>query len=88
MNEVNISIPASLEHLKAKAGAFKEGGLTITVIASLKLLLFDHDSFSEAVLAKVDPGIGEEKTREGEAAVKNIHDSIQAGIVFFEGDLV
>jgi hypothetical protein len=87
MSLVNVSIPASLEDLKAKAPAFKEGSLTITVVASLKLLLYDHDTFSAATLAKVNPGIGEVKTKEGEAAVANIHNAIEDGIKFFEADL-
>lgn len=57
-------------------------------MASLKLLLYDHDSFSAAVLAKIDTGIGEEKVREGSDAVKNIHDAIQSGIDFFVAGLV
>lgn len=84
---VNISIPTSIAHLKAKASAFKEGGLIITVIASLKLLLHDHDSFSAAVLAKMSPEVPVEKRAEGEEAVANIHDAIERGIVYFEGML-
>lgn len=85
---VNVSIPSSIEHLKAKAPAFKEGGLTLTVIASLKLLLYDHDTFSAATLAKMSAGIDAEKEREGTEAVANIHDAIESGIEFFEADLV
>jgi hypothetical protein len=85
---VNISIPSSVEDLKAKAPAFKEGSLTPTVIASLKLLLYDHDTFSAATLAKINPGIGEAKTKEGVDAVANIHNAIEDGIKFFEADLV
>jgi hypothetical protein len=82
---VNVSIPASIEHLKAKREAFKEGGLTATVIASLELLLYDHDSFSAAVLAKTNPGVGEGKVKEGKEAVENIHDSIVGGIEYYSG---
>lgn len=88
INIVNISIPTSIEHLKAKAPEFKKGGLTPTVVASLKLLLYDHDTFSAAVLAKIDRGIGAEKERVGREAVRNIHDKIQSGIEFFVADLV
>jgi hypothetical protein len=84
---VNGSIPASIEHLKAKAPAFEEGGLTITVVASLKLLIYDHDTFSAAVLAKSDQGVGEAEIKKGEDAVANIHNAIQSGITFFEGQL-
>jgi hypothetical protein len=85
---VNVSIPTSIEHLKAKVAAFKEGSLTVVVIASLKLLLYDHDTFSAAVLAKTNPGIGEAKTKEGIDAVANIHNAIQDGISFYEASLV
>jgi hypothetical protein len=84
---VNVSIPASIEHLKAKAPAFKEGGLTITVVASLKLLIYDHDTFSAAVLAKSNQGAGDADIKKGEDAVANIHNAIQSGITFFEGQL-
>jgi hypothetical protein len=58
------------------------------VIASLKLLLYDHDTFSAATLAKINAGISEEKRSEGVAAVGNIHDKIEEGLRFFEADLV
>jgi hypothetical protein len=80
---VNISIPASIEHLKAKKGAFEEGSLTATVIASLELLLYDHDTFSAAVLAKTNDGVGAEKLREAQDAVDRIHDAIQSGIEYY-----
>jgi hypothetical protein len=86
-NAVNVSIPASIEHLKAKAPAFKEGDLTITVIASLKLLIYDHDTFSAAVLAKSNQGVGDAEITKGEDAVANIHNAIQSGITFFEGQV-
>jgi hypothetical protein len=54
----------------------------------LKLLLYDHDTFSAATLAKVNPGIGEAKRDEGVDAVANIHNAIEDGIKFFEADLV
>jgi hypothetical protein len=52
------------------------------------LLLYDHDTFSAATLAKINAGISEEKRSEGVAAVENIHDKIEEGIRFFEADLV
>ncbi|KAH7071802.1 hydrophobic surface binding protein A-domain-containing protein [Paraphoma chrysanthemicola] len=88
VSTVDVSIPNATRNLKTKAPAFKEGGLTPVVVASLKLLLYDHDSFSAAVLAKADRGVGEAKVAEGEAAVKNIHNAIQDAIDFFVADLV
>ncbi|KAF1913104.1 hydrophobic surface binding protein A-domain-containing protein [Ampelomyces quisqualis] len=88
VDTVNVSIPTSIERLKAKAPAFKEGGLTVTVIASLKLLLYDHDTFSAATIAKLNLGVGAEKIEEGSDAVANIHNAIQGGIEFFAADSV
>ena len=53
------------------------------MIASLTLLLYDHDSFSAATFAKVNPGVGEAKLREGADGVANIHDAIQDAILFY-----
>ncbi|KAH6629008.1 hydrophobic surface binding protein A-domain-containing protein [Boeremia exigua] len=80
---VNKSIPAATQRLKEKLPAFREGALVPIVIASLALLLSDHDSFSAATLAKVDPGVGEAKIKEGADGVANIHNAIQDAIVFY-----
>lgn len=80
---VNKSIPAATKHLEGKLREFKEGLLVPVVIASLALLLSDHDTFSAATLAKVDPRVGEAKIREGADGVANIHNAIQDAIVFF-----
>lgn len=80
---VNISIPAATVHLKEKLPAFKEGLLIPVVIASLTLLLSDHDTFSAATLAKVNPGVGEAKIKEGSEGVANIHNAIQDAILFY-----
>jgi hypothetical protein len=47
-----VSIPTATRHLKEKIEQFKEGLLVPVVIASLTLLLSDHDTFSAAVLGK------------------------------------
>jgi hypothetical protein len=47
-----VSIPKSTLDIKAKVDAFKQGALVTIVIASLKLLLNDHDTFSAATLMK------------------------------------
>lgn len=80
---MNISIPASAEHLKEKVKAFKAGGLIPVVIASLTLLLSDHDTFSAATLLKIDQGVGDEEVKRGEDAVANIHNAIQDAILFY-----
>jgi hypothetical protein len=63
--------------------AFKKGLLIPAVIASLTLLLSDHDTFSAATLAKVNPGVGAAKIQEGVDGVANIHDAIQDAILFY-----
>lgn len=80
---VNISIPAATAHLEEKLSAFKEGLLIPVVIASLTLLLSDHDTFSAATLAKVNSGVGEAKIKEGAEGVANIHNAIQDAILFY-----
>jgi hypothetical protein len=80
---VNKSIPESTRHLKEKLPAFKEGLLIPVVIASLALLLSDHDTFSAATLAKVNPGVGMAKTQEGVDGVANIHNAIQDAILYY-----
>ncbi|KAG9199895.1 hypothetical protein G6514_007795 [Epicoccum nigrum] len=82
-NTVNKSIPAATQHLKEKLPAFKEGLLIPVVIASLTLLLSDHDTFSAATLAKVNPGVGAAKIQEGVDGVANIHDAIQDAILLY-----
>lgn len=78
---VTISIPASISALEAKKADFEEAGFGATVVASLELLLSDHDSFSAAVEAKFMGS--EDELAAGEAAVKTIHDAIEAGIEGF-----
>lgn len=58
------------------------------VIASLTLLLSDHDTFSAATLAKVNSGVGEAKIKEGMDGVANIHNAIQNTILFYTANAV
>ena len=83
MDLVNKSIPAATQHIKEKLPQFKEGLLIPAVIASLTLLLNDHDTFSAATLAKVSPLVGVAKIKEGADGVANIHDAIQDAILFY-----
>ncbi|KAF1926000.1 uncharacterized protein M421DRAFT_423283 [Didymella exigua CBS 183.55] len=85
---VNISIPAATAHLKEKLPAFRQSLLIPVVIASLTLLLSDHDTFSVATLAKVSPGVGEAKIQEGSDGVANIHHAIQDAILFYTLNVV
>jgi hypothetical protein len=85
---VNKSIPAATRRLEAKVGVFKEGLLVPVVVASLALLLADHDTFSAATLAKVSPWVGEAKIREGKDGVANIHDAIQYAILLYMANAI
>ena len=76
---VGESIPDDVQVLIKKKPEFESSGLTPVVLASLKLLINDHDTFSAAVTAKAykdDAAL----TAEGEAVVAKIHDAIQNGI--------
>ncbi|KAL0253152.1 hypothetical protein SLS55_010605 [Diplodia seriata] len=79
---VAVSIPASVQALKAKRTAFEADGMGAVVVASLRLLLNDHDTFSAALTAKAYVG-NETLTAQGEAIVDGIHDAIQSGIDAF-----
>lgn len=76
---VGVSIPDDVQVLISKKANFEESGLVPVVLASLKLLINDHDTFSEAVQAKAFKG-DVELNAEGQEAVDSIHDAIQNGI--------
>ncbi|KAL1586697.1 hypothetical protein WHR41_04634 [Cladosporium halotolerans] len=79
VDTVAVSIPAAVEVIVGKKEAFEDAGLGPVVLASLRLLIDDHDTFSAAVTAKSFMGDAE-LTAEGEKAVDDIHDAIQRGI--------
>lgn len=85
---MNVSIPASTQHLQEKEPEFKESGFSAVVIGSLSLLLSDHDTFSAAVLAKSNAGVGQAELQRAQDAVQNIHNAIQAAIVFYAENAV
>lgn len=78
---VGVDIPASVDALKAKKARFVAAGLGGVTIASLELLLNDHDTFSAALLAKTTGDASLEAR--GIAVVKKIHDAIQGGIDYY-----
>ncbi|TID14743.1 putative cell wall galactomanno protein [Venturia nashicola] len=80
-NSVAVDIPKSVDALKAKKSLFVAAGLTQIVIASLKLLKNDHDTFSAAVVAKLTADA--ETTAQGLAGVKIIDDALADGIAYF-----
>ena len=79
VDTVGESIPADVQVLISKKPQFASSGLTEVVIASLKLLLNDHDTFSAAVTAKAYMG-NPALIAEGTVVVAKIHDAIQNGI--------
>lgn len=76
---VGVSIPDDVQVLISKKPNFEDSGLVPVVLASLKLLINDHDTFSEAVQAKAFKG-NAELNEEGQEVVDRIHDAIQNGI--------
>lgn len=79
VDTVGVSIPDDVDVLIGKKSAFEESGLVPVVVASLKLLINDHDTFSAAVTEKAYKG-NETLTGLGEEVVDKIHDAIQRGI--------
>ncbi|GME66013.1 putative cell wall galactomanno protein [Neofusicoccum parvum] len=79
VDTVGVSIPSAVRTLKAKKPQFAASGMTATVIASLKLLLNDHDTFSAALTAKSYQA-NATLTAQGVEVVDDIHNAIQSGI--------
>jgi hypothetical protein len=85
---VNESVLATTQNLKEKLMQFKEGLLIPVVVASLMILLSDHDTSSAVTLVGVNPGEGKAKIKEGNDGVANIHDAVQDAILFYGTDAV
>ena len=81
-NTVVVSIPNAVNILKSKKQLFEEAGQTPVVIASLELLLNDHDTFSAAVLEKLT--LDANTLAEANAGVALIHNALEDGIAFFK----
>lgn len=75
---VGKTIPASIRELKAKKPLFQASGGDSVVVAQLKVLLYDHDTFSAAVSAKLTADLAA-----GARVVAKIHDVIQSGIDYY-----
>ena len=78
VDTVANDIPAAIEELKGKKPLFEAAGQNDLVLSTLKVLLYDHDSFSAAVSSKLTADMNA-----GADAVAVIHDSIQGGIDYF-----
>ncbi|GAB1737125.1 hypothetical protein NU219Hw_g808t1 [Hortaea werneckii] len=78
VQSVGIDIPNSVDVLKSKKPEFESKGMVPIILSGLKLLKYDHDSFSAALLAKTTGS-----QAEGTAVVKKIDDALQSGIDFY-----
>ncbi|KAH7354917.1 hydrophobic surface binding protein A-domain-containing protein [Rhexocercosporidium sp. MPI-PUGE-AT-0058] len=72
-------IPESVEILESKKELFEKDQLEGTVVGSLRLLKYDHDTLSAALVEKVDPAVLPQAT----VAVKVIDDALDMGIATF-----
>lgn len=84
VDTVLVTIPNAVNLTESKKADFEALGLGTVIEASLELLIYDHDTFSEAVEAVLN-GTPEVEA-EGYAAVAAIHYSIQGGIDDFSTD--
>lgn len=78
-NTVGVSIPKAVDILVSKKPNFVASGQQQVTIASLQLLLNDHDTFSAALVAKTYKGDATLNQRTT-AVVDKIHNAIQSGI--------
>jgi len=78
VQSVGASIPNSVEVLKSKKPEFESKDMVPVILGGLKLLKYDHDSFSAALLAKTTGS-----QAEGTAVVKKIDDALQSGIDYY-----
>lgn len=78
-NTVGISIPKTVQDTIAKGNEIKAAGIATELVASLKLLQNDHDTYSAALGKSVNPAV---QTR-ADAVILLIHNAIQQGIDYF-----
>ncbi|KAL2070593.1 hypothetical protein VTL71DRAFT_13619 [Oculimacula yallundae] len=72
-------IPESVEILESKKALFEKDQLEGTVLGSLKLLKYDHDTLSAALVKKVAP----EVLPQAAVGVRVIDDALDEGIATF-----
>lgn len=78
---VVTSIPNAVDVLKSKKQVFQQALLTPVVIASLELLLNDHDTLSAAVLDKLT--VDAVTLAQANGGVAKIHNALEDGIAYF-----
>lgn len=79
---VVVSIPNGVNVLKSKKQLFQQAGQVPIVIASLELLLNDHDTFSAAVVAKLTLDAAD--LAEANQGIATIHNALEDGIAYFQ----
>lgn len=78
IESVGESIPAAVDETVAKKELFESNGQGELIVGSLKVLLYEHDTFSAALQKKISA----DQVR-AQAVVDKIHDAIQGGIDAF-----
>lgn len=79
---VAVSIPDGVNVSKSKKKAFQQAGQVPVVIASLQLLLNDHDTFSAAVVAKLTLDAADlARANDG---IATIHNALEDGITYYQ----
>lgn len=77
-------IPQSVDILESKKELFEKDQLEGTVVGSLKLLKYDHDTLSAALVEKVDPAV----LPQAKVAVEVIDDALDSGIATFSSQML
>lgn len=78
IDTVGNDIPAAVEETKAKKPLFDKTGQSPLIAFTLETLLYEHDTFSAALEAKLSADM-----ERAQAVVAKIHNSIQSGIDYF-----
>lgn len=76
---VGVSIPSTVSNTISKGPQLKQAGIASELVASLKLLQSDHDTYSAALSKSVNPSV----QARADAVVLLIHNAIQVGIDYF-----
>lgn len=77
---VGNDIPAAVNATVAKKALFEEADQASIIAGTLTVLLYEHDTFSAALAAK----ISQDQQARATAVVAKIHNAIQDGIEAFD----
>lgn len=76
---VGVSIPSTVQNTISKGPELIQAGIASELVASLKLLQSDHDTYSAALSESVAPSV----QARADAIVLLIHNAIQVGVDYF-----